>query len=709
MAAHNLYILHIQTHGLLRGQNLELGRDADTGGQTKYVLELAQAQAKSPQVQQVDIITRQITDPRVSVDYSQAIEPFAPKGRIVRLPFGPKRYLRKELLWPHLYTFADAILQYLAQQKRTPTWIQAHYADAGQVGSLLSRWLNVPLIFTGHSLGRIKLKKLLEQDWPLEEIEAQFNIQQRIDAEEMTLTHADWIVASTQQEVEEQYRVYDRYNPERKLVIPPGVDTDRFRFQPLGDRGMVLQQELSRFLRDPNKPQILCLCRPAPRKNVPALVRAFGEHPWLREKANLVLVLGSRQDINQMDRGSRQVFQEIFHLVDRYDLYGSVAYPKQHQADDVPEFYRLAAHSGGVFVNPALTEPFGLTILEAGSCGVPVVATHDGGPQEILKNCDFGQLVDVSRPANIATALATLLSDRALWQRYHCNGIEKVPQHYAWDQHVSTLFERMETVALPRRRAVSFVRSRKRLIDAKRLVVSDIDNTLLGDRQGLADLMAYLDQYRDHFAFGIATGRRLDSAQEVLKEWGVPSPNFWVTSVGSEIHYGTDAEPDISWENHINRNWNPQRIRAVMAQLPFLELQPEEDQTPFKVSFFVRDRHDTVLREVRQHLRQHRLRLKSIYSHQEFLDILPLAASKGDAIRHLSLRWRIPLKNILVAGDSGNDEEMLKGHNLGVVVGNYSPELEPLRSYERVYFAEGHYANGILEALKHYRFFEAIV
>ena len=55
-----------------------------------------------------------------------------------------------------------------------------------------------------------------------------------------------------------------------------------------------------------------------------------------------------------------------------------------------------------------------------------------------------------------------------------------------------------------------------------------------------------------------------------------------------------------------------------------------------------------------------------------------------------------------MVGDSGNDKEMLLGDTLGIVVGNYSPELEPLRDLEQIYFAQGHQADGILEGLVHY-------
>ena len=106
-----LRLLHLNIHGLLRSHDLELGRDADTGGQTLYVLELVKGLASRPEVDQVDLLTRLIQDRRVSSDYSQRIERIVNGANILRLPFGPKRYLRKELLWPYLDDLADQIVQ----------------------------------------------------------------------------------------------------------------------------------------------------------------------------------------------------------------------------------------------------------------------------------------------------------------------------------------------------------------------------------------------------------------------------------------------------------------------------------------------------------------------------------------------------------------------------------------------------------------------
>ena len=83
---------------------------------------------------------------------------------------------------------------------------------------------------------------------------------------------------------------------------------------------------------------------------------------------------------------------------------------------------------------------------------------------------------------------------------------------------------------------------------------------------------------------------------------------------------------------------------------------------------------------------------------------MPVRASKGQAIRYLAYKWGLPLNAFLVAGDSGNDIEMMLGDTLGVIVGNHSPEIRTLRGRHQVYFAGQHYALGILEGIDHYQF-----
>jgi sucrose-phosphate synthase len=704
-AGDDLYILLITVHGLVRGHNLELGRDSDTGGQIKYVLELARALAVHPQVGRVDVLTRQVIDTKVDPDYGMEQEQIAEGAFIVRLPFGPKRYLRKEVLWPHLDSFTDQALKYVRRIGRLPDVIHAHYADAGYVGVHLAGLLEIPLIFTGHSLGHVKRQRLMEQGVKREAIENQYHISQRIEAEDQALYHASVVIASTHQEVDEQYSQYDNYQPQRMVVIPPGVDLQRFHPPRRGIFKPPIYRSVARFLEDPGKPMILALSRPDPRKNIATLVRAYGEHARLRELANLVVIAGNREELATMEKGPRRVLTEIMLLIDRHDLYGHIAYPKRHQPEDVPDLYRLAAKSYGVFVNPALTEPFGLTLLEAAASGLPVVATEDGGPRDIIGYCKNGVLIDPLDADRLGEILVDVLGNRRQWRRWSRAGIAGAQRHFTWQGHVNTYLKAIGKVIRrsKTRKGVSAPLS-GRLPISDRILVCDIDNTLIGDADALKELMDVLRGHGGHVGFGVATGRHIESAQRILREWRVPTPDFIITSVGSELRYGAKLIEDVGWQRHIDYRWEPEALREALHDMPGLRLQSKEEQRQYKISYLIDPTKAPSVREILQHLRRLDLHAHVVYSHQMFIDVLPMRASKGAALRYFADKWGIPVERILVAGDSGNDEEMLSGETLGVVVGNHSEELERLRDREQIYFANGCHAWGIIEGINHYDF-----
>ena len=696
-----LYIVLISIHGLVRATNIELGRDADTGGQVKYVIELAKALGRHEQVGRVDLLTRQIIDPQVDSNYSISQEKISPTVHIIRLPCGPVCYLRKESLWPYLDTFADHALQYFRKLGRLPEVIHGHYADAGYVGKLLATVLAVPLVFTAHSLGRVKQQKLLEKGLTEGQISQTYRIEQRIEAEEQVLDNATIVVASTYQEANEQYGQYTHANASKPVVIPPGVELDRF-YPPSCQQLQAndLYPKLLCFLTQPDKPIILALSRPDERKNIPALIAAYGQTPALRQLANLVIIAGNRDDLKTMPVGVRTVLEEILYAIDKYELYGQVAYPKQHTPDEVPEFYRLAMASGGIFVNPALTEPFGLTLLEAAASGLPIVSTHDGGPIDIIKHCQNGLLVDPLCTKTIGDVLLAALSDQQRWQQWSQNGINGVKNHYSWDQHVQTYLAYVNQILLKKRRN-HIVFSHKPSL-TKRVFITDIDNSLVGDIRALYNLLDYL--HDENILFGIATGRSLESTLEILQAWNISMPKFFITNVGSEIYYGPELIADASWQKHIHYRWAPQNIQAVLASLPELELQPTEHQNLYKLSYFVKGKPEIIRSIVARRLRQHKLVANIIYSHYRYLDILPIRASKGLAVRAVALKLNLRLDDFLIVGNSGNDEDMLRGAARSVIVGNYSTELEGLKHQHnsQIYFAEAYHARGILEGIRHF-------
>lgn len=700
-----IYICLINIHGLLRGHDLELGRDADTGGQTKYVLELAQALARHPDVDRVEIITRQIIDGKVDDDYAAPEEQIAPNAWIIRLPCGPRRYLRKEVLWPYLDSFADHLLPHFRRIGRIPDIIHGHYADGGYVGSKIAALLGVPFVFTGHSLGRVKRERLLEKGLSDERIESQYAIAQRIEAEELALDNASFVVASTSQEIEQQYALYDDYQPRRMQVIAPGLDLSRFHPAKRLHQFGAIKEKVGRYLHAPEKPMVLTLSRADERKNIATLVRAFGENPRLREMANLVIIAGTREDINTLNKGARKVLTQLFYLIDLYDLHGSVAYPKQHESDEVPELYRLAAKTGGVFVNPALTEPFGLTLLEAAASGLPLVATEDGGPRDIIAHCKNGVLINPLDAQRMGELILETLEDRAQWRRWQKNGIEGTRKHYSWEGHVEKYLTQVRKVLGARSKSRPAITRQRRLTRVERLLICDVDNTLLGDHDALRELLTRIHENEYRIGIGIATGRNIQSTLRILREWKVPLPDLIISSAGSEIYYGSQVTPDPSWPRHIDYRWSRDKLIEAMKKIPGLELQAPEEQLHHKISYNVDQDHMPPLNDIVRELRQQNLHANVSYSLQAYLDLTPIRASKGHALRYIAMKWGLPLDNVLAAGDSGSDIGMLSGHTLGVVVGNHSPELRKLRGKPRIYFAQGHYARGVLEGLEHFNFF----
>ena len=707
MQAGKLYIALISIHGLIRGENLELGRDADTGGQILYVMELAQALARRDDVERVELLTRRVIDPRVDNDYARPFEAVSEKFSIVRVNAGLDEYIPKEQLWDYLDVFVDNAAEHFHQQARLPDILHSHYADAGYVGARLTNQLGVPLIHTGHSLGRVKRHHLLASGLSTEQIEVRYNMMRRIEAEELVLATAERVITSTHQEIEEQYELYDHYLPEQMRVVPPGTDLEQF-YPARGDEtDTPLFKEMVKGLVDPDKPIILALSRPDRRKNITALVEAYGQSNKLQALANLVIVAGNRNDIAELEEGAQEVFHELLLAVDRYDIYGKVAMPKHHARSQVPQFYRIAAASGGVFVNPALTEPFGLTLIEAAASGLPIVATEDGGPRDIIGNCRNGLLIDPLDSDTITSALIKLLSDNSYWSACAEQGLKGVRKHYSWEAHADSYIAILEPIV-----AHAEVLERRPITPRKqvyrgRAITTDLDQNLVGDEESLDQLIQVLKENRKTTKFVVATGRRFDSALRLMKRYKIPEPDVLITSSGSEIFYAPRYVADIAWSNHIDYHWSPVKVRKILEGIEGLTLQDKSEQSRFKISYYydpaIAPDPDSLNRLLHQQEQSVHLQL----AFGQYLDVLPQRVSKGLALRYVADRWEIPLNRILVAGGSGADEDMMRGNTLAVVVANrHHEELSQLEEFDQVYFAKNAYAAGILEALDYYRFFD---
>ena len=718
-------LLLINVHGLIREKDWEIGRDADNGGQIVYVMELAKKLSQQSSVKKVVLLTRRIDDPDYDDIYKKELEVISPKLEIRRVAAGPRKYLLKEQLWPHLDDFVTNTLKLVKKEKLKFDFVYGHYADAGYLSTQLSIYLNTPFAFAGHSLGRAKKDNLIAGGMPADEVEKRYHITRRIEAEETAIANAEFVVTSTNFEIGfwENYRNHALVE---FSIIPPGFNLERF--YPYLDISLDLphvkieekmaqqriKEKVEQFLANPEKPMILVVCRPTQTKNLEGVLKLYGTSKELQALANLVIFPGVREDIETMAPAEKEVLTKILLLMDKYNLYGKLAIPKKHEAEiDIPAAYRYCAQMKGVFVNAALMENFGLTALEASASGCPVVVTNAGGPAEIVENCRNGFACDPLEPQSFVRALRKLFVNDELWQLCSENSMKNVREKYTWSQHTKVLLERIQENLqlstgfgrknMQRRRGIF-----ERLAAAERMFVTDIDGTLIdpdSEFKGLAELKKRLENRKDDWVFAVATGRNLELIREVLKEHDIPEPDVIISSVGSQIYYGLDNSiVDSGWSEYINYRFNREEILRSLEQIPYLKLQAKSNQNPHKISFNCTDAKAFDIEEIENALGRRRNNVNIIWSCGSFLDILPRRASKGRAMRYLAFKWNLFLNKSVAAGDTGNDLDLFSGSNKGIIVSNHSPELKVVRRRRKVFFATEPGAAGVLEGFEHFNF-----
>ncbi len=716
------YIQLYSPHGLIRFNEPEIGRDKDTGGQVKYVLELLENLSKHPQVRKVDLFTRKIVDKRVSASYEKDVETVNEKARIVRINCGGNTYRSKETLWDHLDEFIDKTLRFIEKESDIPDVVHGHYADGNYLASQVSEIFGIPFIATGHSLGRNKKALLLAEGMSEEKINEKFNMHRRIKTEEQVLQTADMLVVSTQHIIDSQYSGYDNFSAGRFQVIPPGVTQEVFypfyrldmpSFKMSVEQELALYRvnsDIERFLFQPNKPLILSIGRADKRKNFETIIQCYGQDKELQAMANLAIFAGVRKDISTMPDDEKDILTNLLLLLDKYDLYGKMAIPKKNDPKlDVPEIYRLAARKKGVFVNATPGENFGLTIVEAAACGLPVIASPTGGPKEILEQNENGILVDVEDPAAIAAAIKKIIADQTLWDKYSTNGILASNQLYSWTSFANKYMEVVQDLLQQKNnKELNFVNRTaygKKLAAAELFVITDLDGTLVegSDVKGLEEFCNWINNNKQTVAFGIASGRNKIITEQAIRKYGLPQPDVLICSAGSEIYYSDKLIPDKGWESHIDYQWKRDEMQEALKKFPGLRLQEPDAQWPFKLSYYVEEEFDKDdLANLYKFLDDQKFRAKLLLTDNKYLDLLPFRASKGSAVRYLSYKWNHPIEKIITAGNGGNDKDMLNGKARGIVVRNHSPELEELKKNKAIYFSDYPIAEGVMDGIKHH-------
>lgn len=483
-------ILILSPHGYF-GQDNVLGLP-DTGGQVVYILDQVRAleheMRERLRIQGVDVepkilvVTRLIPDAGETT-CDQRLERIrgCDNSWILRVPFRSESgevvrpWISRFDLWPYLEGFAAEVEREIAVEfGGRPDLVVGNYSDGNLVATLLSRRLGVTQCNIAHALEKTKYL-LSAMYWQEHEPKYHFSCQYTADL--IAMNSADFIITSTYQEIAggefsigqyESYQSYampglyrvvdgiDVFDPKFNIVSP-GADPDVYFSHTETDRRLKgLEPEIEEMifggprpdargvLADRGKALVFTMARLDHVKNLTGLVEWFGESDRLRSIANLFVIGGHIDPTLSEDREERSQIERMHGLMDRYGLDGNLRWISARLDRNLAgELYRYVADCRGVFVQPALFEAFGLTIVEAMSSGLPTFATRYGGPREIIRDGESGFHIDPNDGAAAADRIAAFLEraaeEPASWMRVSTASLSRVEERYTWKRYAERL------------------------------------------------------------------------------------------------------------------------------------------------------------------------------------------------------------------------------------------------------------------------------
>jgi sucrose synthase len=475
----------ISPHGWF-GQTNALGKP-DTGGQVIYILDQVRALekhlAKEIRLTGLDVepkivvLTRLIPEAQDTTCDQRKEEIFqTDNSYILRVPFRDRQYnivkhwISRFKIWPYLETFAeDASRELLSEFEGRPDLIIGNYSDGNLVASLLSDKFDVTQCTIAHALEKTKYA-FSDLHWQENEQDYHFSLQYTADI--FSMNKSDFIITSTLQEIigtentMGQYESYQFFSMPQLYqvvngvnlfapkfnVIPPGVDEELYfpYYQKEKRIQTKWQQWESRLFQDnsediygsldhPDKMPIFTMARLDKIKNITGLIQAFGMSKKLQSSCNLIFAAGTIHIEDSSDSEERNEITKAYDLLQSYNLQGKVRWLPSINKLDTGEAYRIIADHKGIFVQPALFEAFGLTIIEAMASGLPTFAPKFGGPLEIIEYGISGFLINTSKPNLISESLENFIEyckkDKNHWETISENGIKRVQDHFNWKSY----------------------------------------------------------------------------------------------------------------------------------------------------------------------------------------------------------------------------------------------------------------------------------
>lgn len=397
-------ILMISLHGYV-GANAELGKP-DTGGQVVYVLELAERFSRLGK--KIDLVTRQFED---QPEYDIIDE----NNSVWRIPFGGKKFIRKEDMHDHLKKFVTNCLAAIKKEGKKYDVVYSHYWDAGWAGQKISEELGISHVHTPHSVGWWK-QHTMGSDMDEKEMEKTYRFKERIRKEYFVYQMCNHIIATTIPQVDLLTKQYDVL-PKNCTMIPPGIDENRFFPVPSKENDRV------RVKYDIHPTDILTLGRMAHNKGYDLLIRALPTVFDLCPEARLVAAIGS-DNSNQDDEGVKKLKE----LATELGVMDKIKWKSYIADEDLANVYR----SANIFAMPSRYEPFGMVAIEAMACGTPSVVTVHGGLYDLI---DFGNqalFADPHRSTEFGAMMAMPLLYPKMRNELSVEGARFARRNFGW-------------------------------------------------------------------------------------------------------------------------------------------------------------------------------------------------------------------------------------------------------------------------------------
>ncbi|KAL2458913.1 Sucrose synthase 4 [Forsythia ovata] len=475
-------VVILSPHGYFAQENV-LGYP-DTGGQVVYILDqvpaLEREMLKRIKEQGLDvkprilIVTRLLPD-AVGTTCGQRLEKVfgAEHSHILRVPFRTdkgivRKWISRFEVWPYMETFTeDVAKEIIAELQAKPDLIIGNYSEGNLAASLLAHKLGVTQCTIAHALEKTKYP---DSDIYWKKFDEKYHFSCQFTADLIAMNHTDFIITSTFQEIAGNkdtvgqyeshmaftmpglYRVVhgiDVFDPKFNIVSP-GADMNLYYpYTEKEKRLTSLHPEIEELLyseveneehlcvlKDKNKPILFTMARLDRVKNLTGLVEWYAKNPKLRELVNLVVVGGDRRKESK-DLEEQAEMKKMYSLIETYKLNGQFRWiSSQMNRVRNGELYRYIADTRGAFVQPAFYEAFGLTVVEAMTCGLPTFATVHGGPAEIIVNGKSGFHIDPYHGEQVAELLVNFFErskqDPSYWETISMGGLKRIQEKYTW-------------------------------------------------------------------------------------------------------------------------------------------------------------------------------------------------------------------------------------------------------------------------------------